>query len=88
MATSYEYLDYGSDDGSIWGRTSTEKIGFYGKTPVVQYPDVPAASTFITLRASTAAVSTVGLNSEAAMSSLVATVSSIAVALKALGIVA
>jgi hypothetical protein len=37
MAT-YEILDYGSPDGSIWGKSATEKIGFYGKVPVVQRP--------------------------------------------------
>ena len=35
---SYEILDYGSPDGSIWGKSATEKIGFYGKVPVVQRP--------------------------------------------------
>jgi hypothetical protein len=35
MAT-YERLDYGSPDGSNWGGTSTDALGFYGKTPVVQ----------------------------------------------------
>lgn len=29
----YERLDYGSDDGSIWGNT-TDKLGFYGTVPV------------------------------------------------------
>lgn len=35
MAT-YERLDYGSDDGSQWGGAATDKIGVYGKVPVVQ----------------------------------------------------
>lgn len=35
MAT-YENIDYGSPDGSIWGLTASDKIGFYGKVPVVQ----------------------------------------------------
>jgi len=35
MAT-YEKLDYGSPDGSQWGGTSTDKLGFYGLTPVAQ----------------------------------------------------
>ena len=35
MAT-YERLDYGSDDGSQWGVAATDKLGFYGKVPVVQ----------------------------------------------------
>ena len=84
---SYEYVDYGSDDGAIFGRTSTEKIAFYGATPIARYGDVGAASTYITLRASTAAVSTVGLNTEAAMSSLVSNVSTLIVAMRNLGLV-
>jgi hypothetical protein len=35
MAT-YENLDYGSPDGSIWGKSASEKVGFYGKVPVAQ----------------------------------------------------
>lgn len=35
MAT-YERLDYGSPDGSNWGGAATDKIGFYGKVPIVQ----------------------------------------------------
>jgi small-conductance mechanosensitive channel len=86
---SYEYLDYGSPDGAIFGRTSTEKIGFYGTAPVAQYQDSNlVASTYITLRQSTGAVSTVGLNSEAAMSSLVQNVSSLIAAARAVGLVA
>ena len=84
---SYEYVDYGSDDGAIFGRTSTEKIAFYGATPAARYGDVGAASTYLTLRQSTGAMSTVGLNSEAAMSSLVTQVSTITVALRNLGLV-
>jgi hypothetical protein len=35
MAT-YENLDYGSPDGSVWGKTASDKIGVYGAVPVVQ----------------------------------------------------
>lgn len=35
MAT-YERLDYGSADGCQVGGAATDKIGFYGATPVVQ----------------------------------------------------
>ena len=35
MAT-YERLDYGSDDGCQIGGASTDKIGFYGKVPVIR----------------------------------------------------
>lgn len=35
MAT-YERIDYGSDDGSNWGGAATDKLGMYGKVPVIQ----------------------------------------------------
>jgi hypothetical protein len=31
---SYENLDYGSPDGALIGRTSTNKVAFFGGTPV------------------------------------------------------
>jgi len=34
----YDYLDKGQDDGTILGKTSSRKIGFWGTTPVDQ-PD-------------------------------------------------
>lgn len=37
MAT-YERLDYGSADGCQIGGSATDKVGFYGKVPVVQRP--------------------------------------------------
>lgn len=33
---SYEILDYGSPDGSQWGKSASEKIAFYGAVPVAQ----------------------------------------------------
>lgn len=35
MAT-YERIDYGSADGSQLGGAATDKLGFFGATPVVQ----------------------------------------------------
>lgn len=35
MAT-YEQVTYNSPDGALIGNTTTDKIGFYGITPVVQ----------------------------------------------------
>lgn len=37
MAT-YERIDYGSVDGSQWGGSASDKLGMYGKVPVVQRP--------------------------------------------------
>lgn len=44
MAT-YERLDYGSADGCQIGGASTDKIGFYGATPVVKGAAVTALVT-------------------------------------------
>lgn len=36
IATSYENVTYNSPDGALIGASASEKIGFYGTTPVVQ----------------------------------------------------
>lgn len=82
MAT-YERIDYGSDDGSQWGDSSS-KLGMYGEVPVVQYPDLTAASTYLVTTAVT--TSCAGLNSAAAMSSMIAQVSCMVQALKSIGL--
>lgn len=33
-----EQISYNSPDGSVWGKSATEKIGVYGAVPVVQRP--------------------------------------------------
>jgi hypothetical protein len=43
MAT-YERLDYGSTDGCQIGGAATDKVGFFGATPVVQQTTVAAAT--------------------------------------------
>ena len=43
MAT-YESVTYGSPDGAHIGSSATEKVGFWGVTPVVQ-PSVTAVGT-------------------------------------------
>lgn len=37
MAT-YEQVTYNSPDGAIIGASASEKVGFYGKVPVIQRP--------------------------------------------------
>lgn len=39
IATSYEQVTYNGPDGAQIGRSSSEKIGFFGTTPVTR-PDV------------------------------------------------
>lgn len=46
---TYERIDYGSPDGSQWGGSSSDKLGFYGATPVtrpsVTWPNTATATT-------------------------------------------
>ena len=48
MAT-YERIDYGSPDGAQLGIAATDKIGFYGATPIVKpsvtWPNTGTATT-------------------------------------------
>lgn len=48
MAT-YERVDYGSPDGAQFGGAATDKIGFFGATPVakpsVTWPNTGTATT-------------------------------------------
>ena len=48
MAT-YERIDYGSPDGCQLGGAATDKIGFYGATPIVKpsvtWPNTGTATT-------------------------------------------
>lgn len=49
IATSFEQVTYNSPDGAQMGKSATEKIGFYGKTPIVQpsvtWPNTGTATT-------------------------------------------
>jgi len=64
MAT-YERLDYGSDDGCQIGGAATDKIGFFGATPVVRVANVvdatDAATAITKLNAVIAGLETLGL---------------------------
>ena len=86
MAT-YENLDYGSPDGSLWGKTSTELLGMYGVTPVNQYTAVGAASTYLTYKQSTISASTWGFASALEMTSFIFQVSTLTVALRRIGLI-
>jgi hypothetical protein len=44
-----EYLGSGSDDGTILGRSTTDKVSLYGVTPVVQRGSSNQATSFLSL---------------------------------------
>ena len=86
MAT-VEQVGYNSPDGMTMGSASTEKISFYGATPITRYVGVGAASTYIDQGQVSSDVTTYFLNSAAAVTSLVHQVSTITVALRNLGLI-
>jgi len=85
MAT-VEQVTYNSPDGATMGASATEKISFYGSTPIVQPADVTDASTFLVTTAVT--TSCAGFTTAAQLSTFVAQVSSVVAALKNLGLLA
>ena len=85
--TEYENLSYNAPDGCQVGNNSGALIGFYGATPIVRPANVGAASTYISHGQSTATASTYGLDSAAAVTSLVLQVSTMTVALRNLGLI-
>ena len=89
MAATYERLDYGSSDGSQWGGASSDALGMYGVTPVAQYTDLGAASTYVSSQHSGsggAATTTFGFSTAAMFSSFVLQVSTITVAGRQIGL--
>jgi UDP-N-acetyl-D-mannosaminuronic acid transferase (WecB/TagA/CpsF family) len=52
-AQDYEQVTYGAPDGSQVGSSATEKVGFWGATPVVQPTN--AAQAALTLNTATSA---------------------------------
>lgn len=80
---SVEQVTYNAGDGATMGRNTSELISFYGVTPVAQYAAVPAASTYLV---STSVIS--GFATADNVTSLVSQLSTVVVALKALGLVA
>jgi len=53
MAT-YQELTDGRSDGALVGQSSTDKIGFYGTTPIVQRSGAAQATSLLSTASSTA----------------------------------
>jgi hypothetical protein len=51
IPTSYEQVTYNSPDGAQVGASATEKIGFFGATPVAQQAGVTTVTTGETVMA-------------------------------------
>lgn len=74
-------LSDGNDDGTRLGQSSTDKIGFFGATTVVQRTNITAATNTTTTTSTTTALTTDVDNLRARLNSVIT-------ALKDLGLVA
>lgn len=81
MAT-YEQVTYNSPDGALIGNAATEKIGFYGTTPIVQRSGATQAALTLT----TATSGGFGFATSAAFNSFTAQLEEIRATLVALGL--
>ena len=82
--TEYELVTYNAPDGAQFGKSTTDKIAFYGSTPIVKPTIDSAVSTTSTISTSGAW----GFASQAEINQIVAAVSTTAYQLKQLGLVA
>lgn len=82
-----EYLGTGNDDGVVLGRSSTDKVALFGKTPVAQQGAIVSLTDSTTGTASdTLDDTTAGQKDDVA--SLAAKINAILVALRNVGIIA
>lgn len=85
----FEQVTYNAPDGAQMGLTSTDKISFYGATPVVKISTASTSDVSTTSSQSTSSGAGVGFGftSNAEFVNLVTAVSSMQAALKSLGII-
>lgn len=88
----FENLSYNAPGGAIFGATSTDKVGFYGKIPVARPVTISTNLVSTTIGASTSSaavtVTTWGFASQAEIQNSITAVSTMQVALKELGLIA
>lgn len=81
--STYERLDYGSDDGCQIGGAATDKVAFYGITPAVQ----PTNSAQAALTLTTATSGGFGFSTSAGFNAFVAQLENIRASLVTLGLI-
>ena len=88
----FENLGYNPTLGSIFGATSTERVGFYGTIPVVRPVTISTNNVSTTVGASTSSasvtVTTWGFATQVEINNAVTAVSTMQAAMKALGLIA
>ena len=88
--TEYENLSYNAPDGAQFGRSTTEKIAFYGSTPIVQPTSSSLSLVSTTSSQSTSSGTGVGwaFASKVEFENAVTTISTVAFAMRQLGLMA
>ena len=81
---SVEQVTYNSPDGATMGQSATEKISFYGKSPVVQ----AAAVTAVTTTGASSTTNAYGFTTAAQADAIVASLNAVITALSNVGITA
>ncbi len=88
----YENLGYNPTLGSVYGRTSTDRVGFYGTVPVARPVTLSTNQVSTTVGRSTSsasvAITTWGFASQVEITNAITAVSTIQSTLKALGLIA
>ena len=88
--TEYEQLSYNAPDGAQFGKGVTEKIAFYGSTPIVQPTSSTSSLVSTTSSQSTSSGTGVGwaFASKVEFENAVTTLSTVAFAMRQLGLMA
>lgn len=81
-AQDYEQVTYNSPTGAMIGQSATEKIGFFGATPVVQR----TKATAVTTTSATSTTNAYGYTTAAQADAIVTAVNAIIVNLTDMGI--
>ena len=88
----YEQLGYNPTLGSIFGRTSTDRVGFYGTVPVARPVTISTNNVSTTVGISTSSdavtITTWGFASQVEINNAITAVSTLQTAMKSLGLIA
>lgn len=82
-AQDYEQLSYGAPSGAMLGKSATEKVGFFGITPVTQPTNAAQAALTLT----TATTAGFGFANATAFNAFIAQLENIRASLVLLGLI-
>ena len=85
--TEYEQVTYNSPDGAQMCRTSTDKLSFYGATPVIKVATSTSDVSTTTTVSAGGAVTTWAFLNQADLTNVVNAVSTMQAAMKAYGLI-